>query len=136
VTFEETLQMLNQLAGPYHRELNDWEVRRWVEELRAVKQPVAMAAMRRVHSRDEKFPSIARFLETVKSMRAAEGKRMVEIDGEWVPLNEYLAQIEQEKREWDRTPSTEEQRRMNLQKLDQIFAEHFGRRGKELQNGS
>ena len=127
MNFEQTVNMLNQLAAPYHRELNDWEVRRWVEELRAVKEPVALAAMRRVHSRDEKFPSMARFLETVKSMRGGEGNREVELEpGLWLPLKDLLDELEAEKRDWERVPMTDEQRILNQRKLDEIWVERFG----------
>ena len=127
---DQVIRLLNQLAGPYHRELNQWEVRRWAEELRDADEGLAVAAMKKIHRTEDYFPSIAKFLEELRETRLPLPPAEVVVlfgDGTSMKLDEIQAEQIRESQFWATNPMSENEKNENLKRLREAIAEGFAR---------
>ncbi len=126
MNLQQTMSLMQQLAGPFHRDLNEWEIRRWAEELKTADEATALAAMRRIHQTDEKFPSIARFLEVLKATRPpmVEGELVLLFDdGTKMAFDDYVDQQIRENAYWDSHPMPPEQAEANIRRLKLLITQ-------------
>ena len=126
MTNGQTTSMLHQLADLFHHTLNELEILCWVDELRTADKATAFAAMRRIRQTDEKFPTIARFLEVLKVTKVSTDANELVIlfqDGTQMLFADYVAQQKKANAYWTRHSITPKEKQSNINHLHHLKME-------------
>ena len=126
----EAQDFLVDMASYYGKTLDRVEVATWMGELSKIDSHLARAAKEKItQNGDSWFPTPQKFVSTVEVCKSqpTRPQRKIEIEpGVWVDYAKWREQQESDKRYWDRYSVSDEDRTLNVKRLQQAFEDNFG----------